>query len=415
MVIMRISLQMTGFIRFGLLVLLLGVLPVSVVSGQLMTYDSSDDLLAETNGMEIAGPVESIPEVVMPMPVDIAVNDVPDDDGQSLILTWKAPVGDVEPEFYVIDMQTGDDQWEQIGQTRFLDFQIDELENRVPYRFRVGASYQGQTVYSPTIAEGQALDHWFKLGEIPVLSAIVIFTGLLCGFLAAAKRGIKLFVRRIPGLNAVEDAIGRATEMGRSVLYVPGTSSIEDVATLASLNILGEICRRTVHYDVRIICPNIDPIVYTIAQEIVKETYSSEGRPDAYDPDQVFFLVPEQFAYAAGVNGIMVREKPATIFLLGMFWAESLIMAETGAMTGAVQIAGTDEVSQLPFFITACDYTLIGEELYAASAYLAREPMLLGTLKAQDYSKLTFLILMVLLTLISIISGWDASVLVFTR
>ena len=54
----------------------------------------------------------------------------------------------------------------------------------------------------------------------------------------------------------------------------------------------------------------------------------------------------------------------------------------------AIQIAGTDSDAQLPFFITSCDYTLIGEELYAASVYLGREPMLLGSLKAQDMAKL---------------------------
>jgi hypothetical protein len=41
----------------------------------------------------------------------------------------------------------------------------------------------------------------------------------------------------------------------------------------------------------------------------------------------------------------------------------------------------------------ACDYTLIGEELFAASAYLGREPLLLGTLKAQDYAKAAVLVL----------------------
>jgi len=65
----------------------------------------------------------------------------------------------------------------------------------------------------------------------------------------------------------------------------------------------------------------------------------------------------------------MLREKPAANFFMGMFYAESLILAETGNRTGAIQIAGTDADTQLPFFITACDYTLMGEELYAASAY----------------------------------------------
>jgi len=87
------------------------------------------------------------------------------------------------------------------------------------------------------------------------------------------------------------------------------------------------------------------------------------------------------------VDGIMMREKPAANFFIGTFYAESLILAETGFSTGAIQIAGTAMISQLPFFVAACDYTLIGEEIYAASAYLSREPVLLGSLKGQDWGK----------------------------
>ena len=64
------------------------------------------------------------------------------------------------------------------------------------------------------------------------------------------------------------------------------------------------------------------------------------------------------------------------------------ILAETGNSIGAIQIAGTAESSQLPFFVAACDYTLIGEELFAASAYLSRQPDQLGSLKGQDAGKL---------------------------
>jgi hypothetical protein len=124
-----------------------------------------------------------------------------------------------------------------------------------------------------------------------------------------------------------------------------------------------------------------------VVREMVKTAYLEEGHPDAYNEENIFFLTEDQFAYAAGVDGIMVREKPATVFLQGSFAAESLILAETGNSIGAIQIAGTDSEHQLPFFIAACDYTLIGEELYAASAYLSKEPMLLGSLRGQDWGK----------------------------
>ena len=87
----------------------------------------------------------------------------------------------------------------------------------------------------------------------------------------------------------------------------------------------------------------------------------------------------------------MLREQPAANFFMGAYYAESLLLAEPGAATGAIQIAGTDSDHQLPFFITSCDYTLIGEELYAASAYLSREPVLVGTLRGQDIGKGVFL------------------------
>jgi hypothetical protein len=97
----------------------------------------------------------------------------------------------------------------------------------------------------------------------------------------------------------------------------------------------------------------------------------------------------------------MVREKPAANFLIGHFFAEALILAETGQTTGAIQIAGTADPSQLPFFVAACDYTLIGEELYAAGAYLSREPILLGSIRGTDLAKA----LLLLLGLVGIVSA----------
>ena len=133
-----------------------------------------------------------------------------------------------------------------------------------------------------------------------------------------------------------------------------------------------------------------------MAEESVKQGYAKAGKPEAYNPNNVRFLTSEQFAYASGVNGIMLREKPAANFMFGSFYAESLLMAETGFSTGAIQVAGTANIHQLPFFVVACDYTLIGEELFAASAYLSKEPKLLGSLKGSDLAKLLIMIYLVL-------------------
>jgi hypothetical protein len=121
--------------------------------------------------------------------------------------------------------------------------------------------------------------------------------------------------------------------------------------------------------------------------ESAKTAYNEAGRPDAYRPGTVHYVSAQQMAYVAAVNGYMLRERPAANIYMGSFYAESLLLAETGNSTGAIQIAGTDKVTQLPFFICACDYTLLGEELYAASAYIGREPVQVATIAAQDWAK----------------------------
>ena len=83
---------------------------------------------------------------------------------------------------------------------------------------------------------------------------------------------------------------------------------------------------------------------------MVKDAYRTAGRPDAYSDKSNFFIAADQFAYTAAVDGIMLRERPAANFFIGYYYAESLLLAETGAATGAVQIAGTDAEHQLPFF-----------------------------------------------------------------
>ncbi len=245
------------------------------------------------------------------------------------------------------------------------------------------------------------VSNWFDTTKWAMLIASIIFGGMVFIMIRRARKGHDFYLRPIAGIEEIDNAIGRATEMGRPILFVPSMSGLNDVATLAALAILGKVAKKAAEYDTRIIVPCRDYIVMPIAQEIVKEAHFEAGRPDTYDKGSVFFLTTSQFAYVAGVNGIMIRERTATNFYLGMFYAESLIMTETGSTTGAIQISGTDAVTQIPFFITTCDYTLIGEELYAAAAYLAREPLLLGTLKAQDYAKFIILALVVIGTALS--------------
>lgn len=234
---------------------------------------------------------------------------------------------------------------------------------------------------------------WYKKSEMPTLVALLILSSAILYFIIKASSGGDLYIRRIPALNSIDEAIGRATEMGRAVFFIPGIMDIDDIQTLAGLNILGNVARTTANYDTDLKVTVTRSMVLGTAQEVVKEAYLRTGHPDTYQENNLMYVTDDQFAFAAGVNGMFVREKPAAVFMLGMFYAESLLLAETGNAIGAIQVAGTAEPSQLPFFVAACDYVLIGEELFAASAYLSKEPRLLGSLKGQDVGKFVIIFL----------------------
>jgi len=248
----------------------------------------------------------------------------------------------------------------------------------------------------PEVVSAAARANLFKGFKLNNLIFAMIFSGIVMVFIQLARRNPNLFIRKIAGLEAVDEAIGRATEMGRSVYFVHGLGTVSGLSTIAALNILARVARRAAEYDTRVKVMNYDPIVTAVSQEVVQQAYTEAGRPDAYDPDDVSLVASDQFSYVAAVSGRMVREQPAAIFLIGAFFAESLLLAETGASTGAIQVAGTDSYTQLPFFVTTCDYTLIGEELFAASAYLSREPRMLGSLRGQDVGKAFLMLTMIL-------------------
>ena len=241
---------------------------------------------------------------------------------------------------------------------------------------------------------------YFFVDRIVMLVAMFAMGSTLIYNVRFAKKGGEFYLRPIPGLKAVEEAVGRSTEMGRPILYVPGIQDMDQVETVAGVIVLGHVAKMTARYETSLNVPVSRSIVMKAAREACRESYMLEGRPDMFNEDMVHYLTDDQFAYAAGVNGIMIREKPAACFYLGKFYAESLILAETGNSIGAIQIAGTASQAQIPFFVTACDYTLIGEEFFAASAYLSKKPELIGGVRGQDMIKVAIIVVIILSTII---------------
>jgi len=322
--------------------------------------------------------------------------DTPNDDGSSITLEWQS---DAEYQSYEILRGLNlSGEFQKIGEveggaTTYVDTQI---QVGVQYYYVIKAIGAGEEGRSETAGPVRGEAQVFNVGRINIAICIMILFSAIIYYITRARQGEKLYVRKIPGITAMEEAIGRATEMGKPVLYVPGIMDIDEPETIASMSILGRVAEKTAEYGTPLYVPTSKAMVMSMAQQVVKEAAIRVGRPDWFNIDNVRYLTDDQFGYVSAVDGIMVREKPATNFYLGKFYAESLILAETGFSTGAIQIAGTALPDQLPFFVAACDYTLIGEELYAASAYLSQEPVQLGSLKGQDVGKLIFVIVVIL-------------------
>ena len=349
-------------------------------------------------------------DATIPVP-KIDVLDRPDDSGDyvEILADWFMSDGSaftrddyvtMRQKVEVVELLRASDPegpWTKVAElSRYGADRLVDASYKHKYYYRA-MSVKGRFYHSgEVIGPVQAQANWFHFGRINLFFAGLFITLAILYYIRKARMGGDIAIRRINGLEAIDDAIGRATEMGRKILFVPGIMDVDDPQTIAGLTILGHVARYSADYHTELEVPVSRSMVMVTGREVVKEAYLKAGSPEEFREDDIHYLTDDQFGFAAGVDGIIMRERPATIFFQGSFFAESLILAETGHSVGAVQIAGTAQVTQLPFFITACDYTLIGEELFAASAYLSKEPKLLGSLKGQDLGKAAALVALVL-------------------
>ncbi|HET6328817.1 MAG TPA: DUF6754 domain-containing protein [Planctomycetaceae bacterium] len=340
-------------------------------------------------------------------PASVTAADHPWDDGTKLDVTFTlSPDDRAEADHKVVAFYTversgeRDGIFESVGspiipakaayEVGSITTTIDKCRRGEPYYFAVVAVGPDGRKSAPVITSAPAIGvrQWFDGDHLWLGLTMAIVCGTIVACIELARRGWPVKIRRIAGLDAVEEAVGRATEMGRSVFFIAGVQDLNEMQTVAGITVLSHVAKTTAEYDARLEMPTARSLVMTTARETVQASYLAAGRPDSYVEDNIYYVTDEQFGFAAYATGKMVREKPAACFYMGCFFAESLMLAETANTVGAIQIAGTAEPAQLPFFIASCDYTLIGEEFYAASAYLSGDPDQLGSLKGQDLGKI---------------------------
>ena len=229
------------------------------------------------------------------------------------------------------------------------------------------------------------------------LLCLVVIMAATAYYIQQAQGGKVPKVRRIPGIDAIDEAIGRAVEMGRPVFCSHGIADLRGATsgpqTLAGLSVLNYVAKQTIKVGADLTVPVRMPEVWPIAADIVETEFKLAGRGDEFNPDKIVFLSSNQFSFSSNYMGMMMREKPGANIMVGAYWAESLQLAETGSRIGAMQITGTANTSQIPFFLVVSDYCLIGEEIFSAGAYLTNDGPLIASLAGQDVGRIIAVIL----------------------
>jgi hypothetical protein len=223
-----------------------------------------------------------------------------------------------------------------------------------------------------------------------VLMAILlgVFGAAVLVCLWRARRGRIPYVREIAGIASIEEAVGRATEMGRPIVFAMGWPDIRDIRTHAALPVLAHVARLAARMRTGLIVTLRTANVYPVAEQVVRQAYLAEGAPEEFKPaEQVRFLSEEGILHAMGTARLIEEEQAGCAIFFGEFDFTSLLMAEPGARMGVLQIAGSPTLWQVPFFVCTCNHTIIGEEYFAAGAYLSEDPTMRASLVSQDIIK----------------------------
>lgn len=206
------------------------------------------------------------------------------------------------------------------------------------------------------------------------------------------------FIRRVAAIDAIDDAVGRSTEMGRPVLVSYGIGDFS-YSLIAALSILGHVSRICADTDTRLIVPtgggHTSYLARELAVDIVRTQYVLAGKPEMFREDDMPFLSGEQYSYTAGYVGILVREHPGSVIMTGSHASEAMNIAETANLVGAITITSGTYVSNMAALACASDYIMLMDEQPAAGAYLSKDREQLATIRVQDIYKVLAMTLVV--------------------
>jgi len=218
---------------------------------------------------------------------------------------------------------------------------------------------------------------------------LLLSLGVLFVLLRMGMKGKTFSLRKLPVFDSMDQAVGRATETGRPVMFNLGTypGSEGTPEAINAYAYLGHVSRLCARYGTRLIATCFSVPAFVVMQGVVRESFAAEGKSDKYVAEDVMYLSDQAGAWGAAVWGIMERDRIAAHFFFDPMVAMALGVLETAQRVGAIQFSGSAYMWRLSDMAVTSDYLLVGEEIYAGAAYLTKEPSQMAVIVGQDIIK----------------------------
>lgn len=166
--------------------------------------------------------------------------------------------------------------------------------------------------------------------------------------------------------------------LGEGQIIGPGAE-----AELAGLSALAKIAQAASVSDQPPIATSGDGVTSLLSQDVMYSAYRQMRAEDRFDHDLGRLAGLGASGYTAGAVGTASLERVSATLILGAMGPEAALIADAGSQRGTVVAAVTDPIGQAAVYATT-DHTLLGEELFAAGAYLRVNPAHAASLRTED-------------------------------
>lgn len=227
---------------------------------------------------------------------------------------------------------------------------------------------------------------------------LVILAAVLLLALTFIKRKSPPAFREIAALARLKKAAGLAVEDGTRLhvsLGRGGLVSPRGAASLSALALLRQIGEQTSISDRPPVATSGDPVLAALSQDTLQAACQSAGVEELFQPTSGRLGGLTPFSYAAGAMTVARQEQVSTDVLMGDFGAEVGLLTEASERENSTLIAATSEPSAQAILFASAAEPLVGEELFAAPAYIGNDPAQRASLQAQDI--LRWLVILALL------------------